>query len=158
MRIAIGADHAGAALKGRLTQLLDERHVTYEDFGAASGESVDYPDYAASVARGVASGSFDRGILICGSGIGMAIAANKVRGVRAAPVTDAAAARLSRQHNDANVLTLGARTLSVADAFEIVEVFLATPFAGGRHQRRVDQITAIEEDHLAPLHGIERTR
>ena len=132
--------------------------MTYEDFGAASDKSVDYPDYAWSVARGVAAGSFDRGILICGSGIGMAIAANKVRGIRAAPVTDAAAARLSRQHNDANVLTLGARTLSVSDALDIVEAFLATPFEGGRHQRRVDKITAVEEDHVAPVHDIERTR
>ena len=155
MRIALGADHAGVALKARLKQLLDAQHLTYKDFGPASDESVDYPDYAESVAHSVASGSFDRGILICGSGIGMSIAANKVRGIRAASVSDQAAARLCREHNDANVLTLGARTLSGDRAVQIVETFLATQFAGGRHQRRVDKITAIED---AALENVERTR
>ena len=164
MRVAIGADHAGVALKTRVKQLLDERHLTCKDLGSTSEKSVDYPDYALSVARSVASGASDRGILICGSGIGMAIAANKVRGIRAAPVTTSAAARLARQHNDANVLTLGARTLAADEALEIIEAFLATPFEGGRHQRRVDKISAAEEamtdadEHLQTAHDTEGAR
>ena len=145
MRVAVGADHAGVTLKTRVTRLLDERHLDYRDFGASSEDSVDYPDYAASVAHSVASGEFDVGILICGSGVGMAIAANKVRGIRAAPVTTPEASRLARQHNDANVLALGARVLEPDQALAIVETFLATPFEGGRHQRRVNKIAAIEE-------------
>lgn len=144
MRVAVGADHAGVTLKTHITQLLDERQLAYHDFGPISEESVDYPDYAVAVARSVASGESDVGILICGSGIGMAIAANKMRGIRAAPVTTTAAAKLARQHNDANVLTLGARALGVDDALAIVEAFLATPFEGGRHQRRIDKIAALE--------------
>ncbi len=144
MRIALGADHHGVDLKTRVKQFLDRQHLAYEDFGPDTPEPVDYPDYAASVAQSVASGTCDRGILICGSGIGMAIAANKVRGVRAAPVTTQAAARATRRHNDANVLTLGAGTLAVDDALAIVETFLAEPFDGGRHQRRVDKIAAAE--------------
>ena len=144
MRIALGADHAGVDLKAQVKQFLDRQRFAYEDYGPDTPEPVDYPDYAASVARSVASGTCERGILICGSGIGMAIAANKVRGVRAAPVTTPAAARLARRHNDANVLTLGARTLAVDEALAIVEAFLAEPFEGGRHQRRVDKIAAAE--------------
>ena len=144
MRIALGADHAGVAIKTRVKQFLDARHLTYRDFGPTSDEVVDYPDYAAQVARGVACGAFDYGILICGSGIGMAIAANKVRGIRAAPVGNPDAARLCREHNDANVLALGARTLSAEKALHIVEAFLVTLFGGGRHQRRIDKITTLE--------------
>ena len=144
MRIALGADHAGVALKRRLIQALDERHLSYEDFGADTDASVDYPDYARRVAEAVAGGACERGILICGTGIGMAIAANKIRGVWAAPVTDVTAARLSREHNDANVLTLGARFLAPERALEIVDVFLATPFEGGRHRRRIDKITELD--------------
>ena len=155
MRIALGADHAGVALKARIKQHLDAQHLTCRDFGPASDESVDYPDYAVRVAHSVASGSCDRGILICASGIGMSIAANKVRGVRAASVNDPASARVCREHNDANVLTLGARTLSADRVLQIVETFLATPFGGGRHQRRVDKITAIED---AAQQNVERTR
>ena len=158
MRIALGSDHAGVTLKAYVKQLLDECHPDYEDFGTVSDESVDYPDYAVSVAQSVASGSFDSGILICGTGLGMAIAANKIRGIRAAPVTTPSAARLSRQHNNANVLTLGARTLAVSDALEIVEVFLATPFEGGRHQRRVDKIVAVESLHPLPVRGVKGTK
>jgi len=146
MRIALGADHRGVALKTRVKQLLDRQHLDYEDFGPDTPEPVDYPDYAASVARSVASGTCDRGILICGSGIGMAIAANKVRGIRAAPITTPEAARLARGHNNANVLTLGAGAMAVDDALAIVEAFLAAPFEGGRHQRRVDKIAAAERD------------
>ena len=159
MRIALGADHAGVALKAHVKQALDDRCLTYEDFGADSEAPVDYPDYALRVARRVASGSFDRGILICGSGLGMAIAANKVQGVRAAPATDAETARLSREHNDANILTLGARLLSSDRVLDIIDAFLSTPFGGGRHKRRVDKISAIETDQDPGVDGRpERTR
>jgi len=144
MRIALGADHAGVALKHNIRQLLDERGISYQDFGTNSSESVDYPDFAATVAHEVASGAFDRGILVCGSGIGMAIAANKVAGIRAASVVDENAARLSREHNDANVLALGERLTPPDAARRIVNAFLDTPFAGGRHQRRVDKIRALD--------------
>ena len=144
MRIALGADHHGVDLKSRVKQLLDRQDLAYEDFGPDKPEPVDYPDYAASVAQSVASGRCDRGILICASGIGMAMAANKVRGIRAAPITTQAAARATRRHNDANVLTLGAGALAVDDALAIVETFLAEPFDGGRHQRRVDKIASAE--------------
>ena len=144
MRIALGADHAGVDLKAAVRQFLDRRRLTCEDFGPDTPEPVDYPDYAARVAQSVASGQCERGILICGSGIGMAIAANKVPGIRAAPITTPDAARLARRHNDANVLTLGARALAAGDALAIVEAFLAEPFDGGRHQRRVDKIAAAE--------------
>ena len=148
MRIALGADHAGVTLKDDIRKFLDEKGLTYTDFGTEGTDSVDYPDFAARVARGVASGEFDRGLLFCGSGIGMAIAANKVPGVRAAPVVEEESARLSREHNDANVLSLGARLTSPEVARRLVTVFLETPFSGGRHQRRVDKITAL--DHHAP--------
>ena len=145
MQIALGADHAGIVLKSQIKEFLDKLNLTYKDFGAASDESVDYPDYAASVAHGVSVGSFDRGILICGSGIGMAITANKFRGVRAAPVYTIPAARLCREHNNINVLTLGSRMLETEQALQIVETFLMTPFGEGRHQHRIDKITAIED-------------
>ena len=157
MRIALASDHAGVKLKARIRQALDARDLTVQDFGPATDESVDYPDYAAQVARSVAVGDFDRGILICGSGIGMSIAANKVGGIRAARVNDADDARLAREHNDANVLTLGARVLSVKHAVAAVEAFLTTPFSGGRHQRRVDKITELEASHDAAS-PVKRTR
>ena len=112
MRVAIASDHAGFALKQQLVRFLVERHVAFDDLGTTSNVSTDYPDYAAAVGQAVVEGRADRGILICGTGIGMSIAANKVRGIRAALVTDVDAARLSRQHNDANVLALGGRTTS----------------------------------------------
>ena len=145
MRIALGADHAGFHLKDSLKRTLDEIGVTYQDFGTSSAESVDYPDFAQAVAAGVASGEFDRGILVCGTGIGMAIAANKVPGIRAAAITDTDTAKLSREHNDLNVLTLGARGTPEARERDIVTVFLATPFAGGRHALRVSKIHQIEK-------------
>jgi ribose 5-phosphate isomerase B len=148
MRIALGADHAGVALKSQIKQLLDERGLEYQDFGTDSTESVDYPDYAARVAREVAAGRFDRGILFCGTGLGMAMAANKVPGIRAAPVVDEQSAHLAREHNDANVLALGARVTPPDLARRIVNLFLDTPFAGGRHQRRVDKITQLDHDHV----------
>ena len=151
MRIALGSDHAGVELKTRVKQALDDRHLEYHDFGPSTDSPVDYPDYAVRVAESVAAGQFDRGILICGTGVGMAMAANKIPGIRAAQVSDRNGARLSREHNDANVLTLGARTTSVDGAVDIIDTFLATPFGGGRHQRRVDKIMALEEGRVAPV-------
>lgn len=146
MRIALGADHAGVGLKDDLKQLLDARGISYTDFGTHSTASVDYPDFAARVAHEVAAGHFDRGILVCGSGIGMAIAANKVPGIRATVVLSEDAARLSRMHNDVNVLTLGARLTPTDDARAFVNVFLDTPFGGGRHQQRIDKIAALDQE------------
>lgn len=144
MRIAIGADHAGVALKEQVKQVLTSRGVAFDDLGTLSTDSVDYPDFAEAVARKVASGEYERGILTCGSGIGMAIAANKIPGIRAASISDEEGARLSREHNDINVLALGERTGNADTARRIVEIFLDTPFAGGRHQRRVDKINALD--------------
>jgi ribose 5-phosphate isomerase B len=140
MKIAIGADHAGYQLKDSLKKQLDELGVAYEDFGTSSAQSVDYPDYARAVAEGVAAGKFDRGLLVCGTGVGMAISANKIAGVRAAAIVDTDTARLAREHNDLNVLTLGARVLPESRAREIVKIFLQTPFEGGRHATRVGKI------------------
>ena len=151
MRIALGSDHAGAELKAQIKQALDDRHIECLDFGPSTDSPVDYPDYALRVSESVASGQCDQGILICGTGIGMAMAANKVPGIRAAQVTDRDGAHLSREHNDANILTLGARTTSVGSALEIVDAFLETPFGGGRHQRRVDKIMALEEGRVTPV-------
>jgi ribose 5-phosphate isomerase B len=144
MRIAIGADHAGYGLKEEIRKALSDLGLSVEDVGTHSSDSVDYPDFAARVARLVAAGTYDRGILICGTGVGMAIAANKIPGIRAATVTDVEMARLSREHNDANVLAIGARILDRKRALEIVRAFLETPFAGDRHQRRIDKITNLE--------------
>ncbi|HTU99613.1 MAG TPA: ribose 5-phosphate isomerase B [Luteitalea sp.] len=146
MRVALGADHAGVHLKDSVRSLLESRGIEVQDTGTADETSVDYPDYAARVGHSVADGAADRGILVCGTGLGMAIAANKIDGVRAVPVVDLESARLCREHNDANVLTLGARLTAPDAALKIVEAFLDTPFAGGRHQRRLDKIAAIERD------------
>jgi ribose 5-phosphate isomerase B len=143
MRIALGADHAGVSLKEEVKRLLDQRGESYTDFGTDSAESVDYPDFAALVSVEVAAGRFDRGILVCGSGIGMAMTANKFPGIRAAAATDVTLARLSREHNNANVLTLGERTTPPDMARRIVDAFLDTPFAGGRHERRVSKIESV---------------
>jgi ribose 5-phosphate isomerase B len=144
MRIALGADHAGVGLKDDLKQLLDARGIAYEDFGTHSTASVDYPDFASKVAHEVAAGHFDRGILVCGSGIGMAIAANKVSGIRAMAVGSEEATRLSRMHNDLNVLALGARLTPADQARALVNVFLDTPFSGGRHEQRVAKLAALD--------------
>lgn len=144
MRVALGADHAGVHLKDAVRSLLQSRGIEVQDFGTVDQASVDYPDYAALVGRAVASGEADRGILACGTGLGMAIAANKIEGVRAAPVVDLESARLSREHNDANILALGARVTTADMALQIVATFLDTPFAGGRHQRRLDKIAALD--------------
>jgi ribose 5-phosphate isomerase B len=145
MRIALGADHAGVVLKEQLKKRLDERGIAYKDFGTTSADSVDYPDFAAAVAREVASGAFDRGVLACGTGIGMAIAANKIAGIRAAPIVDEKSAVLCREHNDANVIALGARVTEPDAAIRLLDLFLDTPFSGGRHQRRIDKISALDQ-------------
>jgi ribose 5-phosphate isomerase B len=144
VHIALGADHAGRELKDALKATLDALGVTYEDLGTNGMASVDYPDFALAVALGVSEQRFDRGILVCGSGIGMAIAANKVPGIRAAAILDLESARLAREHNDLNVLALGARLTPSDRASDIVRLFLATPFAEGRHCARVDKIRALE--------------
>jgi ribose 5-phosphate isomerase B len=144
MKVALGADHAGYEEKERLKPVLNELGIEFEDFGAVSTDSVDYPDFAAKVARKVADGEFDQGLLVCGSGTGMAIAANKVHGVRAAVAWNEETARLAREHNDANVLSLGARTTPESEIPKIVRAWFETKFAGGRHQRRVEKIRELE--------------
>jgi ribose 5-phosphate isomerase B len=138
--LIIGADHAGFELKERLKVVLDRNGIKYRDVGTHSTDSVDYPDVAHTVADAVAQGEAERGVLVCGSGLGMSMAANRHAGVRAALPCNEETARLSREHNDSNVLALGGRTLDHALAERILEVWLSTPFAGGRHQRRVDKI------------------
>lgn len=145
MRVAIGADHGGYRLKEDIKGLLEDLGVDYKDFGTHSIESVDYPDVALPVAQSVADGLFDRGILICGTGIGIGIAANKVKGIRAALVHDTFSAHASREHNDANILTMGERVIGPGLARDIVTIWLATDFEGGRHERRVEKIMAIEK-------------
>jgi ribose 5-phosphate isomerase B len=149
MKIALGADHAGFELKEKIKQKLVGEGITVDDRGTNSTASVDYPDFAQAVGEEVAAHAADFGILVCGSGIGMSIAANKVPGIRAAKVDTEEEAELSRQHNDANVLTVGARLISAQQAFKIVDKWLSTPFAGGRHERRVEKIAAIERDEEA---------
>jgi ribose 5-phosphate isomerase B len=144
MVIALGADHAGFVLKEALKGWLTGRGHEIVDVGTRGTDPVDYPDYAAAVAAAVAAGHAERGVLVCGSGIGMAIAANKVAGIRAAPCADAEIARLSREHNDTNVLALGARTTATDVATAIVETWLATEFQGGRHARRIEKIAALD--------------
>lgn len=144
MRIAMGADHAGYQLKNHLAVELKNAGYEVDDLGTNSGDSVDYPDFAAAVGRRVASGEADLGVLVCGSGIGVAIAANKIKGVRAATCNELYSATMARAHNNANVLTIGARIVGEGLAEEIVHAFMGTNFEGGRHGRRVDKITALE--------------
>jgi ribose 5-phosphate isomerase B len=144
MKLAIGSDHAGLVLKRELRRALDERKLAVEDFGTHTEDSVDYPDFAAQVARAVSLGECALGVLVCGTGIGMSIAANKYRGVRAAVCTTEFEARMARAHNDANVLCLGSRVVGAGLAKEIVEAFLDQPFEGGRHERRVEKIRQAE--------------
>ncbi len=144
MRIYLGADHAGFELKEQVSTMLGELGHEVTDVGTFSEESVDYPDFAQAVAEAVADGDADLGVLVCGTGLGMAIAANKVPGVRAVQASDPAMARMARLHNDANVLTLPGRHVSPEQAAEVLRAFLDTEFEGGRHQRRVDKISALE--------------
>jgi ribose 5-phosphate isomerase B len=148
--VALGADHGGFDLKEQLKEFLRAWGYTPLDLGTSSREAVDYPDFAEAVSNAVVRGDAWRGVVIDSAGIGSSIAANKVPGARAALCYDRATARNSREHNDANILSLGARLISAEAAREILAVWLETPFAGGRHQRRVDKIRAIEERHRKP--------
>ena len=144
LRIALGADHAGFQVKESIKKFLESAGHAVDDVGTGSEESVDYPDFAREAAVRVVAGQDDLGILVCGTGIGMTIAANKIAGVRAALVCDPATARLAREHNNANVLAVAGRTLSGEKAIEIVREFLAAEFAGGRHERRVNKISLLD--------------
>ena len=146
MKIVIGSDHAGFADKEKIKRQLEELGVEYEDVGTSSTDSVDYPVYAKKVAVKVASGEAEQGILVCGSGNGMQIAANKIRGVRAALAWNEETARLARQHNNANVLSVPARMISPEEVKNVVKSFLDAKFEGGRHARRVDEITNLENE------------
>jgi ribose 5-phosphate isomerase B len=146
--IALGADHAGWQLKEEIKAWLLDRNAELMDFGTHSPDPVDYPDYAAQVAEAVAAGKAAHGVLVCGTGIGMAMAANKVPGVRAAFCPDLFTARMSREHNDANVLALGGRLTGRELALEIVEMWLRADFQGGRHARRVGKLAEIEQRHV----------
>src|SRR5690554_4037024 len=147
MKIVIASDHGGYLLKEHIKKYLEDNKYDIKDFGTHSLESVDYPDFAQEVAEAVAQGQYDRGILICGTGLGISIAANKVRGIRAAVVSESFSAKMSRLHNNANILALGGRVVGPDLATEIVEVWINTPFEGGRHERRVNKISQIEEKY-----------
>ena len=141
--IAVGNDHAALSLKKIILGYLDARGIAYRDFGTNGTASVDYPDFAAKVCKSIIAGECDGGVLICGTGMGMAMAANKYSGIRAAPCGDAYSARMTRAHNDANVLCLGERVIGAGLAIDVLEVFLSTPFEGGRHSIRVKKIDGI---------------
>ncbi len=142
--IGIGNDHAGTTLKLEIIKHLEEQGIEYIDYGVAPGEAIDYPDAAERVCRKVVDGTCDKAILICGTGIGISIAANKIKGIRACACSDTFSAKYTRLHNDANALCLGGRVVGTGLALELVDIFLSTGFEGGRHQRRVDLITALE--------------
>jgi len=146
MRVAIGSDHAGFALKGELCTLLDELRIEYRDFGTYSTDAVDYPDFVAPVARAVARGDYDRGIVLGGSGTGEAIVANKVRGIRCVQCTNPVVARLAREHNDANVIAFGARIIGTEVAKACLREFLSSDFAGGRHVARLEKLSRVEAE------------
>ncbi len=145
MKIAIGCDHAGVALKNEITPILDDLKIEWEDFGTKEEESVDYPDFGEKVSTAVSKGKVDRGILICGTGIGMSIVANKFPGIRAALCQEDYSAKMSRLHNDSNMLVLPGRLIETEMAINIVKTWFTTDFEGGRHQKRLDKIRAIEE-------------
>lgn len=144
MKVIISGDHAGMTIRNEVKSLLEEMGIEYEDIGCSCETSVDYPDYALPAAERVAKGEFDRGILVCGTGIGMSIAANKVKGIRCALLSDVYSAKLTRMHNDANMIALGERVLGPGLAREIAKAWLETDFEGGRHEKRLDKITAYE--------------
>lgn len=148
MKIALAADHAGFEEKEKIKRTLDEMGIEYADMGTYSADSVDYPDYARKVGEAVAAGEYDQGLLVCGSGTGMAISANKVKGIRAAVAWNEEIARLAREHNNANVLALAARFIPDEEQAKIVKAFFSTDFGGGRHAPRVDKISQIERDDL----------
>jgi len=143
--LVVGSDHGGYELKTAILELLQKKLVEYTDFGTNSSASVDYPDFAAKVADAVSSGEAQLGILICGTGIGMSISANKFPGVRAALVHDEFTAQMAREHNNANILVMGGRVLTPEQGKKLVEIWLDTKFEGGRHQKRLDKISAIEQ-------------
>ena len=145
MRISIACDHGGLVLKPAIEQYLTQQGISFVDYGVNAPDSVDYPDYAVPVARDVQSGASDRGILMCGTGIGITIAANKFKGIRAAVVSDEFCAAMCAEHNNANILGLGGRVVTPEQAVKLVDIWLHTPFAGGRHQKRIDKISAIED-------------
>ena len=149
MKIAIGCDHGGINLKPALTEYLDKKGFEDKDFGTFTAESCDYNDYAEAVGKAVANGEFDRGILICGTGIGMSIVANKIKGVRCAHCHDVFSAKMTRLHNDANVIAMGERVIGAGLMVEIVDAFLSTEFSGEmRHLRRVNKIKALEDENF----------
>jgi ribose 5-phosphate isomerase B len=152
MRLALGCDHAGLKLKGALISFLSEMGYDYEDFGSYDTASVDYPDIGRAVAEAVAEGKFEQGILICSTGVGMCIAANKVPGIRAALCHDTFSAQRAREHNDANILCLGEWVVGQGLARDILKVYLSSEFVGGRHARRLEKIRAIEEQERGNLH------
>jgi len=145
-KIVIGSDHAGFNLKNKLAKWLEEKGYTVKDVGTHSLGSVDYPDFAKAVAKEVSNGNFEKGIVVCGSGIGVAISANKVKRIRAANCHDVISARLSREHNNTNIITFGERFIAPEYAEEILQVWLNTEFQSGRHQKRVDKISEIENE------------
>jgi ribose 5-phosphate isomerase B len=147
-KIALGADHAGYEEKEKIKKTLDELGVEYDDLGTASNDSVDYPDFARKVAEAVSRGAYAQGLLVCGSGTGMAIAANKVRGIRAAVAWNEETASLARRHNDANVLSIGARTTPEAEIPKILKAWFSSDFEAGRHAGRVEKISEIEKEDL----------
>lgn len=149
MIVAIGSDHAGFEQKQQLARYLRERGVEVLDVGPSDEQSVDYPDFAAAVGHAVADGAAEAGVLVCGTGIGMAIAANKIPGVRAVNIVIPSFAKLAREHNDANVLTLSGRFVSLEENIVILDEFLSTDFGGDRHSHRVDKISALEKDERA---------
>lgn len=148
MKIALGCDHGGIVLKDSILKTLDERNIEVVDYGTDSADSVDYPIYAEKVAMAVQSGECELGILLCGTGIGMSIAANKFKGIRAAAVSDIFAAKATREHNDSNVLALGGRLVSPEFASSILAAWLDASFAGGRHLKRVDMVRQIEDTNF----------
>lgn len=148
MKIAIGCDHGGFRLKEEINGFLESEGITYHDFGTYSTDSVDYPDIAEKVALAVRDGQYDKGILICGTGIGISIAANKIPGIRCALCHDSFSAKATREHNDSNILAMGERVIGVGLALDIVKLWLNTEFVGGRHQTRVDKITKMEDNYL----------
>ncbi|QKE74392.1 ribose 5-phosphate isomerase B [Arthrobacter citreus] len=147
MKVAIASDHGGVNIRQEIMNLMDEMGIQYEDYGCECGTSVDYPDYAFPVAQKVASGKVDRGILICGTGIGMSIAANKVEGIRCALAHDTFSAKATRQHNNTNILAMGERVIGPGLARDIAKTWLLTEFEGGRHENRVNKITEYEKTH-----------
>ncbi|KIL43305.1 ribose 5-phosphate isomerase B [Jeotgalibacillus campisalis] len=147
MKIALASDHGGIHLKKEIAEVLNELGLEYQDFGCDCEGSVDYPDYALPVAKKVAAGEFDRGILICGTGIGMSIAANKVKGIRCALVHDTFSAKATREHNDTNMLSMGERVIGPGLAREIAKIWLSTDFEGGRHENRIGKISTYESTY-----------